>query len=117
MASNDANAALCCTSVASCPAVDSLRRRDDQTVNAPTNDQPLDRNSRLACDLHAHKLLRYRNVRAGALTPRAGTAVEAGVHSALRTEFGTQHEDAAIGLYEQQAALVGHTREGRAPGI
>lgn len=40
---------------------DYLRRLDSETVNDPTNECLIDRNSRLACDLHAHMLLLYRN--------------------------------------------------------
>jgi hypothetical protein len=40
---------------------DYLRRLDHETVNDPTNETLIDRNSRLACDLHAHMLLMYRN--------------------------------------------------------
>ena len=38
-----------------------MRRLDYETVNDPTNEVLIDRNSRLACDLHAHMLLIYRN--------------------------------------------------------
>lgn len=40
---------------------DYLRRLDSETVNDPTNECLIDRNSRLACDLHAHMLLIYRS--------------------------------------------------------
>ncbi len=40
---------------------DYLRRLDAETVKDPTNEKLIDRNSRLACDLHSHKLLLYRN--------------------------------------------------------
>ena len=40
---------------------DYLRRLDHETVSDPTNEKLIDRNSRLACDLHAHMLLMYRS--------------------------------------------------------
>lgn len=40
---------------------DYLRRLDYETSNDPTNEKLIDRNSRLACDFHAHMLLIYRN--------------------------------------------------------
>jgi hypothetical protein len=47
---------------------DYLRRLDYETVNDPTNECLIDRNSRLACDLHAHMLLIYRSHMPDALT-------------------------------------------------
>ena len=73
---------------------DYLRRLDDQTVNDPTNEQLIDRNSRLACDLHAHKLLLYRNVRAGALTPRAAkTLIGSFIYLTTRHTFNKCSRD------------------------
>jgi hypothetical protein len=40
---------------------DYLRRCDAQTRASPDNETLINRNSRLACDLHAHKLLIHRN--------------------------------------------------------
>ena len=45
---------------------DYLARLHEQTARDPTNEKLIDRNSRLAADLHAHKLLIYRNTRYGA---------------------------------------------------
>lgn len=50
---------------------DYLRRLDHETVNDPTNETLIDRNSRLACDLHAHMLLMYRNHQQDELTATA----------------------------------------------
>jgi hypothetical protein len=47
---------------------DYLRRLDYETVNDPTNEKLIDRNSRLACDLHAHMLLMYRSYHGDAIT-------------------------------------------------
>jgi hypothetical protein len=41
---------------------DYLRRLHDQTVRDPDNEKLTDRNSRLACDLHSHKLMLFRNM-------------------------------------------------------
>ena len=41
---------------------DYLKRLDDQTKKDASNEKLIDRNSRLACDLHAHQLLMYRNL-------------------------------------------------------
>eukprot|EP01038_Epipyxis_sp_PR26KG_P004031 gene4031-5768_t len=40
---------------------DYLRRLDAETSKDPNNERLIDRNSRLACDIHSHKLLFYRN--------------------------------------------------------
>lgn len=40
---------------------DYLKRLDIEISKNPNNEKTIDRNSRLACDLHAHKLLAYRN--------------------------------------------------------
>jgi hypothetical protein len=40
---------------------DYLHRLQRETENDPTNEKLIDRNSRLACDLHAHKFILYRN--------------------------------------------------------
>jgi hypothetical protein len=40
---------------------DYLRRLDAEVLQDPTNEKLIDRNSALACDLHSHKLLLYRN--------------------------------------------------------
>ena len=40
---------------------DYLKRLDNETTLNPNDEVLIDRNSRLACDLHAHKLLIYRN--------------------------------------------------------
>lgn len=40
---------------------DYLKRLDSETMKDPTNETLIDRNSRLACDLHSHKLLLYRS--------------------------------------------------------
>lgn len=50
---------------------DYLRRLDVQTSSDPNNESLIDRNSRLACDLHSHKLLLYRNFHDHELTPAA----------------------------------------------
>lgn len=47
---------------------DYLQRLHKQTTNDPTNESLIDRNSRLACDLHSHKLLMYRNLHEHELT-------------------------------------------------
>lgn len=41
---------------------DYLKRLDHQTSSDPKNEKLIARNARLACDLHAHKLLLYRNI-------------------------------------------------------
>ena len=46
-----------------------LHKLDKETRNSPSNEKLIDRNSRLACDLHAHKLLLYRNSHQEELTP------------------------------------------------
>lgn len=38
-----------------------LMKLDKETSSNPHNEKLIDRNSRLACDLHAHRLLLYRN--------------------------------------------------------
>jgi hypothetical protein len=40
---------------------DYLRRLDGEVKADATNEKLIDRNSRLACDLHSHKLILYRN--------------------------------------------------------
>jgi hypothetical protein len=50
---------------------DYLRKLDQQTTKDPANEKLIDRNSRLACDLHSHKLLMHRNVTTALMTPRA----------------------------------------------
>jgi len=40
---------------------DYLLKLDQEISKNPTNEKLLDRNSRMACDLHSHKLLLYRN--------------------------------------------------------
>ena len=47
---------------------DYLRRLNNDTVDAPTDEKLIDRNSRLACCLHTHKLLLYRNYHQHELT-------------------------------------------------
>ncbi len=46
-----------------------------QTAAASSNQKLVDRNSRLACDLHAHRMLLFRNVHQEDLTPTAAKAV------------------------------------------
>ena len=41
---------------------DYLNKLHRQCVDDPLNEKLIDRNSRLACDLHAHRLLMYRNM-------------------------------------------------------
>ncbi|CAK9003801.1 Calmodulin, partial [Durusdinium trenchii] len=41
---------------------DYLQKLDDQTCRDPTDEDLIRRNSRLSCDLHAHKLLLCRNI-------------------------------------------------------
>jgi thiol-disulfide isomerase/thioredoxin len=48
---------------------DYLKRLDLETSKDPTNETLIDRNSRLACDLHSHKLLMYRNYHDFQYTP------------------------------------------------
>jgi hypothetical protein len=48
---------------------DYLRRLDSQIAKDPTNENLIDVNSRLACDLHSHKLLMYRNYHPDCITP------------------------------------------------
>jgi hypothetical protein len=48
-----------------------LTKLDADTAAAPGDEKKIDRNSRLACDLHAHRLALYRNVLQEALTPGA----------------------------------------------
>ena len=50
---------------------DYLRRLGLETEDDPTNEKLISRNSRLACDLHAHVLLIYRNYREQHLTATA----------------------------------------------
>ena len=42
---------------------DYLKKLDNEISKDPTNEKLIDRNSRLACDLHSHKLIFYRNYR------------------------------------------------------
>eukprot|EP01033_Poteriospumella_lacustris_P010457 gene10460-7435_t len=48
---------------------DYLKRLDMETSKDPTNETLIDRNSRLACDLHSHKMLMYRNYHDFQYTP------------------------------------------------
>ena len=48
-----------------------LLRLDKETAASPGDEKLIDRNSRLACDLHAHRLLLYRNTLQEDLTPAA----------------------------------------------
>ena len=48
---------------------DYLTRLDEETTAAPEDEQLVNRNSRLASDLNAHKLLCYRNCGAGGIDP------------------------------------------------
>jgi len=48
---------------------DYLQKLDDQTRRDPTDEDLIRRNSHLACDLHAHKLLVCRNVSLEDMTP------------------------------------------------
>ena len=47
---------------------DYLRKLDSDITKDPTNEKLIDRNSRLACDLHSHKLLLYRNYHVDEIT-------------------------------------------------
>lgn len=42
---------------------DYLAKLNDQILKEPNNEKLINRNSRLSCDLHAHKLMLFRNVR------------------------------------------------------
>ncbi len=48
---------------------DYLKRLDSETSKDPTNEALINRNSSLACDLHSHKLLLYRNYSEDDITP------------------------------------------------
>ena len=48
---------------------DYLGRLQKETLDDPNNESLIDRNSRLACDLHAHKFVIYRNYKDTELTP------------------------------------------------
>lgn len=48
---------------------DYLRRLDAEVLADPNNEKLIDRNSRLACDLHSHKLLLYRNYHEQDISP------------------------------------------------
>lgn len=48
---------------------DYLKRLDAETSEDPSNEALIDRNSSLACDLHSHKLLLYRNYDIDSITP------------------------------------------------
>ena len=48
---------------------DYLKRLDAETLRDPTNESLINRNSALACDLHSHKLLLYRNYSESQITP------------------------------------------------
>ena len=48
---------------------DYLRRLDTEVLNDPNNEVLIDRNSSLACDLHSHKLLLYRNYKESHIQP------------------------------------------------
>lgn len=48
---------------------DYLKRLDAEITKDPTNEKLIDRNSRLSCDLHSHKLLLYRNFHVIDYTP------------------------------------------------
>lgn len=48
---------------------DYLKRLDAETLRDPTNESLINRNSALACDLHSHKLLLYRNYSHSQITP------------------------------------------------
>ena len=54
---------------------DYLTRLDKETTNDPTNEKLIDRNSRLACDLHAHKFIIYRNYHEGDITIGVATTL------------------------------------------
>jgi uncharacterized membrane protein YgcG len=54
---------------------DYLRKLDRQTSDDPSNEALIDRNSRLASDLHAHKLLMFRNVRLEEMRPAVVKAI------------------------------------------
>lgn len=46
-----------------------LLKLDKETSSNPHNEKLIDRNSRLACDLHAHRLLLYRNFQQEEMSP------------------------------------------------
>lgn len=48
---------------------DYLKKLDNELTKNPDNDTLLDRNSRLACDLHSHKLLLHRNYNESEMSP------------------------------------------------
>jgi hypothetical protein len=48
---------------------DYLKRLDAETCRDPTNETLINRNSALACELHSHKLLMYRNYSEAEITP------------------------------------------------
>ena len=48
---------------------DYLRRLDAEVNKNPTDEKLINRNSRLACDLHSHKVLMYRNYHENDITP------------------------------------------------
>jgi hypothetical protein len=54
---------------------DYLRRLDVEVAADPTNEKLIDRNSALACDLHSHKLLLYRNYHEFEFKPSVATTL------------------------------------------
>ena len=83
---------------------DYLRRLDAETTKDPTNEKLIDRNSRLACDLHSHKLLLYRNYHTVDLTSSVGkTLVGSFVYLTTRHTWNkSTTEEARLGVPETE---------------
>ena len=52
-----------------------LERLGAEIAKDPTNEKLISRNSRLACDLHSHKLIMYRNMHDSDITPKVVSTV------------------------------------------
>eukprot|EP01038_Epipyxis_sp_PR26KG_P004458 gene4458-6304_t len=64
---------------------DYLNKLQQQVVKHPKDEKIIDRNSRLACDIHAHKILFYRNFLIGDLAlPVAKTLISSFVYLTTR---------------------------------
>ena len=54
---------------------DYLIKLNKQTTKSPDDEVLINRNARLACDLHAHRLLLYRNVRRSEMSEQVSTVI------------------------------------------
>lgn len=64
---------------------DYLKRLDSEIIKDPSNEKLIDKNSALACDLHSHKLVMYRNFHLQDISPSvAKTLVDSFVYLTTR---------------------------------